>query len=465
MTRYFIFGVTSLSFLLVAISGTTVSVAFPQITTEFHASLILAGWVLGINQLMATAFMPLGGKAGEIFGVKLVYLISLAVFTIGSLLSALAPNIEILIFARLIQAIGTGSILPLATTIVSEEFPNSRQKAIGLFTSIMPIGNIMGPNIGGWLVQSYGWRSTFWLNIPLGIIVFLISLKLLKSGKGEGGQLDMVGTGFFTGSLSAFLIALSSLGDVRNGASWVLTVALFTASIIFMIAFLQREGRIKNPVIDVQLLTKKPFLAANIFNLFYGSAALGIMSFVPLFATSVYGMTTLESGFILTPRSVGMVMASVITSLNLPKWGYRWPMVTGTGVIVLSLILLGLEPSGLNILGTQLSGAFLLGAILFLIGAGMGITAPAANNACIDLMPERIGTITGVRGMFRQSGSAISIAVTAVVLDFIPDMGRGFMVVYYGLAIILMLTVPVIFAMPKAAGDLYTVEKTGQPAH
>jgi EmrB/QacA subfamily drug resistance transporter len=464
MTRYFVFIAVGLSLLLASISNTAVSVAFPVIISTFDTSLILAGWVLTINQLMATAFMPLGGKAGEIFGVKLVYLISLAVFTIGSLLSALAPNIEVLIFGRLIQAVGTGSILPLATTIVSDTFPGSRQKAIGLIGSFFPIGMIIGPNLGGWLVETFGWKSVFWLNIPLGVIVFIILLKLLKPSRGEGGQLDLVGTGFFTGSLSAFLIALSSLGDVLNGASWLLPAALFAAAIVFMIAFLQREGSIKNPVIDLQLLTKKPFLAANIFNLVYGAAALGVMSFVPLFATSVYGMTTLASGLILTPRSVGMVIASILTSLYLPRWGYRWPMVTGTGFIVLGLLLFGLEPSGISIFGIQLSGTFIIGAVLFLIGAGMGITAPAANNACIDLMPERIGTITGVRGMFRQSGSAISIAVTAVVLDYIPDMGRGFMVVYYGLAIIMMMTVPVIFAMPKSAGDLRPVEKTGQPA-
>jgi hypothetical protein len=134
------------------------------------------------------------------------------------------------------------------------------------------------------MVESFGWRSTFWLNIPLGVIVFIVSLKILKSGKGEGGQLDMVGAGYFTGSLFAFLIALSGLGNVQNGGSWLLSAALFAASIVLMIAFLRREGKIKNPVIDLQFLKKKPFLAANIFNLFYGTAALGIMSFVPLFA-------------------------------------------------------------------------------------------------------------------------------------------------------------------------------------
>jgi MFS family permease len=462
VTRYFIFGVTSLSFLLVAISGTTVSVAFPDITKELNASLILAGWVLSVNQLMATAFMPLGGKAGEIFGVKRVYLISIAAFIIGSLFSALAPNIWVLILGRLIQATGLGSILPLATSIVSDAFPESRQKAIGLITSILPIGNIIGPNIGGWIVESFGWRSTFWLNIPLGIIVFIMSVKLLRPSRGEGGQLDIVGSGFFTGSISAFLIALSSLGDARSGASWALTAALFAASIVFMVAFLRREGRIKNPVIDLQLLTERPFLAANIFNFFYGAAALGVMSFIPLFATSVYGMSTLGSGIILTPRSVGMILASIITSLNLPKWGYRWPMITGTGVIVLSLVLFGLEPTQVNIFSTRINSDIIIGGVLFLTGAGMGIIAPAANNACIDLLPERIGTITGVRGMFRQAGSALSIAVTALVLDIIPDMGRGFMTVYYGLAVVMILTVPVIFAMPKSARDIMPVGKAGK---
>ena len=463
MTRYFIFGVTSLSFLLVAISGTTVSVAFPIITSDFHVSLILAGWVLSINQLMAVVFMPLGGKAGEIFGVKRVYLFSIAVFTVGSLICGLAPDIWILIIGRFFQAIGLGSILPLATAIVTDEFPNARQQAIGLFTSILPIGNIIGPNIGGWMVESFGWRSTFWLNIPLGIIVFFVSLKLLKPGKGEGGKLDLLGTGLFSGGLFSFLIALSSIGNAWSGASWLLPAVLFIASAAFVIVFFRREGRIKNPVIEPQLLTKSPFLAANIFNLFYGTAALGVMNFIPLFATTVYGMTTLQSGIILTPRSAGMMLASIVTALNLPKWGYRKPMVIGTTVIIVSLCLLGFQPSGFNISGIHLSGAVIIGAILFLAGVGMGITAPAANNACIDLMPDRVGTITGLRGMFRQSGSAISITVTSLVLELFSDMSRGFMVVCYGLALILLITAPTIYAMPKSAGDLLPPGKPVKP--
>jgi EmrB/QacA subfamily drug resistance transporter len=457
--KYLVFGVTSLTFLLIAISGTSVSVAFPQIKLDFQSSLILAGWVLGVNQLTATAMMPLGGKAGEIFGVKRIYIASLVSFIAGSLVSALAPNIEVLILGRFIQAIGTGCVLPVATVIITDAFPDKRQQAIGMFTSIMPIGNIIGPNVGGWMVQSFGWRSVFWLNIPLGIIVLIISWIMLKAKKGEGGQLDLVGTGYFTGSLSSFLIALSSFGDIKNGGPLWLPPVLLVLAAIFMAVFIRRENRVKNPMIDLGLIKAKPFLSANIFNFFYGMAVLGVMSFVPLFATSIYGMSTLASGLLLTPRSAGMLLASIVTSLNLPKWGYRKPMLVGTGTIICCLMLLGLEPGNISFLSLHISSTIILGIVMFLIGAGMGITAPAANNACIDLIPERIGMITGLRGMFRQTGSAISIALTAVVLENFATMARGFTVVFFGLAAILLVTAPTVFSMPKAPNDKMGKEK------
>ncbi len=328
-----------------------------------------------------------------------------------------------------------------------------------LFTSILPVGNIIGPNIGGWMVESFGWRSTFWLNIPLSLIVIFVSMKLIKSRQGEGGRLDLPGTAYFTGGLSAFLVALSTIGSAQSGGSWLIPAALFILAIIFMAAFYRRESRVKNPMIDLTFIKTSPFLAANVFNLLYGMAMLGVMSFIPLFATSVYSMSTLASGIILTPRSAGMLIASIVTSVLLPKWGYRGPMLAGTIVCVLSLVLLGLRPSDITVFDAHFSSAVVIGAILFLAGAGMGVIAPAANNACIDLLPERIGTITGLRGMFRQSGSAISIALTALMLEVIPDISRGFTVVFYGLAVIMLIAIPVIFMMPKSARDSMPVKK------
>ncbi|MCX7911855.1 MAG: MFS transporter, partial [Dehalococcoidales bacterium] len=426
VVRYFVFGVSSLSFLLVSISGTTVSVAFPAITDHFHTSLIIAGWVLSINQLTATAIMPLAGKAGDIFGTRRAFLASIAVFTLGSLLAAVAPNIWLLIAARFVQAVGMGSFLPLGTAIVSDYFAEARQQAIGLFTSIMPIGMIIGPNLGGWLVEAFGWRSVFWLNIPLGVAVFTASFFLLRGKEGrEKGHLDLTGAGLFTGSLSAFLIALTQLGHSRTGLSWTVSGLLLVLAVVAGYFFLKHERETEDPVIDLMVLKERPFLAANIFNLVYGISVLGVMAFIPLYATSVYGMSTLGSGLILTPRSIGTIVASTVTSLFLPKLGYRHPMLLGTGITVLTLVLLGLRLEGLEVLGLHLSGTVILVVIIFLSGIGMGITAPAANNACIELMPQRVATITGVRGMFRQSGSAISTAVITLVLQNWRGMGGG----------------------------------------
>ncbi len=451
MTRYFIFALGSLALLMVSIAGTSVTVAFPEITADFQASLILAGWVLSVNQLAATAVMPLAGKAGDIFGAKRTFLISIGFFTLGSLLGAVAPNIGFLIAARFIQAIGAGSFLPLVTAIASDQFPEARQQAIGLFSSIFPVGMIIGPNLGGWMVEEFGWRSVFWLNIPLCALIFIATLVIMKKGLNSAGKLDMTGAGLFTGMISAFLIALSLIGSSRSGSSWGVFSALLVLAAGLFFLFRRHENHTPEPIIDRQVLSAKPFQAANYFNLIYGAAVLGVMSFIPLYAITVYNMSTLGSGLILTPRSAGTIIASFITSMMLPKWGYRWPMLAGTGILIASLVLLGTRFPDVTIGSRQISGTVLLGILMFVSGAGMGMVAPAANNACIELMPERVATITGVRGMFRQSGSATSIAVTALVLENFSNMATGFRVVFYGLAAILILTIPLIFAMPRSA--------------
>ncbi len=213
MAKYFIFITVALGLLLGSISGSSVSVAFPQITESFNTTLILAGWVLSIYQLASTAIMPLVGKAGDILGGKRLFLATIFLFTLGSLFCAIAPNIELLILARLIQAIGGGGLFPLAAGIVAEQFPESRQQAIGFFSSILPIGSLIGPNLGGWMIQTFGWESIFWFNVPFGIIILIISFFTLKTQKTEGGKMDLVGAGLFSGVLSALMVALGQLGS------------------------------------------------------------------------------------------------------------------------------------------------------------------------------------------------------------------------------------------------------------
>jgi EmrB/QacA subfamily drug resistance transporter len=450
MSNYLVFAVVSLVLLMGGISGTSVAVAFPVITSSFNAPLVLTGWVLSAYQLMVTIAMPLGGKASDAFGRRPTYMFFLSLFIVGSLLSAIAPNIELLIFFRFIQGIGGGGFMPSSAGIVAERFPHARQQAIGFFSSILPIGQIIGPNLGGWLVTVFGWRSIFWFNVPIGLIALIASAVLLRDQRGDKRQMDMAGAGLFIGFLFALLVGLSSMGNIETAMSWVLVGLLFIVSAIFMILFIRHEGKAQDPIIDLKILREKPFAAANIFNFIYGFCIFGILPFVPFYAVSVYSMSTLESGVILTPRSIGTIIMSAVVSVSLVRWGYRWPMIIGNIFIAISLLLLGSEFSGIDMLGVQSSSLVLLLLIMATCGLGIGVVAPAANNACIELMPQRVATIMGIRGMFRQSGGAIGVALTSLLLHNIGDLALGFRIVFYSVALLMLMVIPVIFAMPRS---------------
>ncbi len=452
MSRYLAFAAIGLTLMLAAINATAIAVAFPDITRAFDASLVQAGWVLSIYQLVATIVMPLAGKASDIWGKKFIFMLSLVLFIAGSVLCAIAPNIHLLIFFRLIQGMGFGAFIPVAAGIVAELFPEKRQQFIGLFTSIFPIGQIIGPNLGAWLVTAFGWRWIFWVNVPLGIVAFIAVAVLIKRGSKEKGSLDLTGAGLLAGSLFALLSGISQL-DNASGSGWGFPALLIGAGVVFTFILIRHTSRAKNSIIDWQVLRGKPFLAANIFNFIQGACLFGMGAFVPLYAVSLYNMSTLESGLILTPRSVGMMLASTITSFSLLKWGYRKPMIVGTLLLIISLFLLGMEFQGASLFGLQLNNTALLIAIIGISGLGMGIALPASNNACIELMPNRVASITGVRGMFRNSGGALSIAITTLLLDNIGSMALGFTVAFFGLGIVMLIALPLIFVMPKSPGE------------
>src|ERR671926_441311 len=168
-----------------SIDATVVSVALPAMMRELNTSLVWLGWTLTAYMLTQTSIMPLAGKLTETFGRMRVFLACVGLFTLGSLLCGLAPNIEVLIACRVLQALGGGGILPSAAGIVAQEFPHNRARMIGLFSSIFPIGGIVGPNLGGLIVEHWSWREVFLINVPIGVLVLAI---LWRQGQTEDTQ-------------------------------------------------------------------------------------------------------------------------------------------------------------------------------------------------------------------------------------------------------------------------------------
>ena len=180
-----------------------------------------------------------------------------------------------------------------------------------------------------------------------------------------------------------------------------------------------------------------------------GAGVFGIFPFLPLYATSIHKLSTLVSGMILTPRSLGVISASAITSFLLKRWGYRWPMILGLIIISLSTVLLaGQGLQLLRTIGTDLGVAEILAILIMVTGIGIGIALPASNNACIELMPEKVATITGLRGMFRYVGGAFGISLVTIILHSSSSPANGFKNTFISFGLGLLFIIPLVFLMP-----------------
>ena len=458
MRRYLIFASAGLGLLMYSIDSTVVAVAFPDLIKDLGTNVLWAAWTISIYLIAITSVMPLMGNLSDGFGRKKVFLISLILFTVSSLACGLAPNIYSLVAFRFLQGVGGASFLPTAAGIVSDQFPEHRERAIGLFTSIFPIGGIVGPNLGGWIVSRYSWRYIFYINLPIGIGLAILILILLKDSKVlSRPHIDFVGASFFFGAILFLMLGLNLIAESFSTSSLLLTVIFLVVSFSFFSLFVYQEKKDSNPMLDMALLRSKPFLAANLYNMMVGAGVFGTFAFIPLYATSVHQLSTLASGMILTPRSLGIIPASAITSFLLKRWGYRWPMVLGLSIISLSTILLdsqGLQ--FLRIIGIDLGVAEILAVLIMVTGIGVGIALPASNNACIELMPDKIATITGLRGMFRSVGGAFGISLITIILHSSSTPARGFSATFLSFGLGLLLTIPLVFLMPagKKGGSL-----------
>jgi EmrB/QacA subfamily drug resistance transporter len=454
MRRYLIFVTAALGLLMYSIDSTVVAVAFPNFIKDFGTNVLWGAWTISIYLIAITTVMPLAGKLSDSLGRKKVFLTSLILFTASSLACGLAPNIYSLVAFRFLQGIGGASFLPTASGIVSDHFPENRERAIGLFTSIFPIGGIIGPNLGGWIVSRYSWRYIFYINLPIGIALIVLIMILLKDSKVfSRPHIDFKGVSFFSGGILFLMLGLNLMGESFS-VSTLLLAAIFLALSFFLLSlFFRQEKKDSNPILDMALLKSKPFLAANLYNMIIGAGVFAIFAFVPLYATSVHGLSTLMSGMILTPRSLGVIPASAVTSFLLRRWGYRWPMVLGLTIISFVTLLLSLKLPLWRMMGIHLGIAEILALLVMLSGIGTGIALPASNNACIELMPEKVATITGLRGMFRTVGGALGVSLITIILHSTSDLANGFRITFISFGLGLLVAIPLVFFMPAGTKE------------
>jgi EmrB/QacA subfamily drug resistance transporter len=440
--------------LMSSIDNTIVAVAIPELEKSLGAPLSWISWTLTGYQLVQVVMLPVAGKLSDSLGRTRLFVVCVAIFTISSLLCGMAPNVGLLIVFRALQAIGGGGLLPSAVGIIADQYRERRAQAVGLISSVMPMGTILGPNLGGFLLQNWSWRALFWVNVPIGLVVVAGVLLLAKPSprrQTAGLHIDLVGLVLYASAIVGVTYAMTLVANEPSQAHDPLIWGLVAGGIVLGAVFVWHVRRAKDPVLDYTLLAKNPFLAANLYNFFFGAAALGFFSFVPYYAVIRYHLSAFESGAVLTPRALTVVTASVLSSMYVIRLGYRLPMLVGMLLVVVSLLLLARDWPSLQLGPLEIQGFWQLAGLLAIGGAGMGISNPASNNASLELAPQQAAAMTGIRSMFRLTGGALSIASIVLALSFFPDQAAGFSTIYIVLAGVVLAASPLVFLIPDGA--------------
>lgn len=395
-----------LSLFLASMEGTVVATAMPSIVAQL-GGLSIYSWVFAIYMLASTTTVPIYGKISDLLGRKKVYTFSMALFLAGSVLCGLANSMEWLVIFRAIQGLGAGGIIPMALTVIGEIFSvEKRAKMQGLISGVWGLSSIIGPVIGGFLVDQISWHWVFYINlIPGTLAILFVWFAWVDQEKqvSKPPKLDISGTVILTIAVLSLLIGLNGLQNPSNFWFIALSVGLFT--ILFFI-----EKSAGDPILPIKLFKNRLFLVAFLHGILAGWAMFGSLSYVPLFVQAVVGTTATMAGISLMPMSLSWTITSILGGRLILKFNFR--ILAIIGMLLLAIGSFMMTTIGVNT--SQLSVMFYTS----LMGIGMGLTIPIFMIIVQTSVPKGVlGTATSTLQFSRSIGGTIGVSVLGVFLS------------------------------------------------
>jgi EmrB/QacA subfamily drug resistance transporter len=398
-----------MSLFIVGLDNTIVNVALPTIRRDLHASVSGLQWTIDAYTLVLASLVMLGGSIGDRTGRRRTFQTGLVLFTTGSLLCGLAPNLDALIAFRAVQAIGGSMLNPVAMSIITNTFTDARERAraIGMWAAVIGLSMALGPIVGGALVDSVGWRWVFFINIPIGLAACGLAGRYVPESKASHARrFDPVG--------QLILIALfaSLTFAIIEGAPWgwtsVGTLAVFAVAAAALAALVLYEPRRHEPLIDLRFFSSAPFSSAVVTAICAFASLAGFLFLNTLYLQDVRGLTPLAAGIDTLPMALVTVVGAPLAGRVVATRGGRIPLVIGGLAIALSALLLTRLTAT-----TPFSELFV---IYFIFGLGFGVVNPPITNAAVSGMPrDQAGVAAGTASSSRQVGAALGVAVVGAL--------------------------------------------------
>jgi len=404
-------GVVILGMIMSILDTTIVNVALHTLVHDLHSSIAQIQWVITGYLLSLAAVIPITGWAARRYGAKRVYMTSLVLFTAGSALCAVATSTTELVLFRVLQGAGGGMIMPVAQLIMAQVAgPRRMGRVMGVVAMPAMLGPILGPVLGGTILQSLHWSWIFLVNVPIGVVAFILGWRTIPhTESGEAGRLDVIGLALLSTASTAVVYGLSQLGSNSSLTTPSFLVPTL-AGLVLTGVFCWHALRIERPLLDIRLYANRVFAAASFTTFGLGAALFGAMILVPLYYQEVRHESLIATGLLVGPQGLGMLVAMPVAGRLTDRYGGGRVALFGVSVLCLSTIPLAFVGSSSSILG--------ISAVLLLRGVGIGFSfMPAMTAAFASLRPEQLSDATPQLNVLQRIGGAIGTAVLAVVLQ------------------------------------------------
>ncbi len=404
-------GVVILGMTMSILDTTIVNVALDTLSKDLGSTIAQIQWVVTGYLLALAAVIPLTGWAARRFGAKRVYLASIGLFTVGSALCGLSESSTSLILFRVLQGIGGGMIMPVAQMIMAEVAgPKRMGRVMGIVVMPAMLAPILGPVVGGLILENLHWSWIFFVNVPIGIVAAFLGWRMLpESDLGEAGKLDVVGLGLLATSMPLVIWGLS---EIATQGTFTAPVVIWpiVAGLLLAAAFGWHAMRAERPLLDVRLYASRVFGAASLTTFFLGAALFGAMILVPLYYQEVRHESVIVTGLLVGPQGLGMLLVAPWIARLTDRFGGARVALFGVSLLTLSslpLCFIGADTSIVSICAT-----------LFFRGIGIGLSfIPVTTVAFASLRTDQLSDATPQMNVLQRVGGAIGTAVLAVVLQ------------------------------------------------
>ncbi|OFV81068.1 MAG: hypothetical protein A2W26_08340, partial [Acidobacteria bacterium RBG_16_64_8] len=419
-TKALTLGAMCFALFMAMLDNTVVNVALPRISQDLGSGISGLQWIIDAYTLAFASLMLTGGTLGDIFGRKRFFLAGLSIFTVGSLMCALAPNLSTLIGGRGVQGLGAALLMPGTLSILTNTFldPRERAQAIGLWAGISGLALAAGPVVGGLLVDSFGWQSVFFLNVPIGLVAFVVCLLAVRESRSaEGRHLDLPGQALAIVALGSLTYALIE----ANNYGWTsaIIITLFVVAAVGLLAFVLVERRSTSPMLQLTFFRNRTFSAGATCAAAVSFGMFGIFFFLTLFFQNIQGYTPLQAGIRSLPMTVMIIIFAPLAGRLAGRIGSRVPMTFGLSLNALGLFLFT---------QVQVDTPYAhIWPLLSIGGLGMAmVMSPMTAAVMNSVPPQRAGMASATTSASREIGGVFGIALLGAIVThvFTRDLNR-----------------------------------------